>query len=356
MPVTTPQTLQDYYDPMISKPGETGSGFVDPSRDVEGKQDDTIEGKDDTSGAVTGTGEGEEGGGDKGERAQRAISTRQGKGKESAKDIALGATTRLAGSSGEVQQFGEASSAGKPRKAVLLEQALKEAGYVQPIRVMFSKAADNILKAAGLALREVQITMPSGHLVMGHRWMREEDSRGTAPRMIGSPSNPVVADKVQRDLRASLSTYEHNPLMMMSVRDTDDETIKEVYMSKIHDGQTEKPRVVVKLRINLKAGVTTLTKEQADEIVARLEETEFEVNPRPPAQGGHIIVSKHAWERAGERTGYVKVAKALEGLEKQHMPQAEWYHQVEGDGILAGSDSVVKTVLSKNMVPKGLKI
>ena len=362
MPVTTPGALQDYYDPMISKPGETGSGFVDPSRDVEGKQDDTIEGKDDTSGPVTGMGEGEEGGGDKGERAQRAISTRQGKGKESAKDIVPGATTHLAGSSGEVQQFGEASSAGKPRKAVLLEQALKEAGYVQPIRVMFSKAADNILKAAGLALREVQITMPSGHLVMGHRWMKPDDARGTAPRMIGSPSNPVVADKVQRDLRASLSAHGYNPLMMMSVRDTDlGDAVKEVYMSKIHDGQTEKPRVVVRLRVNLdSAGSTQLSEDVAKNIMERLEETESEVSPGQTTTKGEskgtLLVSRHVWDRAGERIGYAKVRKSLGDLEKAQLPDTDWYHVVQGDGILAGSGQVVKTVLGPKMVPKGQEV
>jgi hypothetical protein len=225
---------------------------------------------------------------------------------------------------------------------------------------MFSKAADNILKAAGLALREVQITMPSGHLVMGHRWMKPDDVRGTAPRMIGSPSDPVVADKVQRDLRASLSAHGYNPLMMMSVRDTDlGDAIKEVYMSKIHEGQTEKPRVVVRLRVNLgTVGSTELSEDVAKSIMERLEETESEVGATTtdPKGGERLLVSRHVWDRAGERIGYAKVRRSLGNLEKAQLPATDWYHVVEGDGILAGSGQVVKTVLGPKMIPKGQEV
>ncbi len=338
MPTKTPQALSDYYDPMIAKPGFTGSGYVDPNR--QGPSD-------------TGQGSQE----DTGEGRERVPTTNDSRGLDQDKATIPEPTSKLGAKSGDVEQLAGA----KTPKAQVLEQALKEAGYTQPIRIMFSKAADNILQAAGLQLKEVTMTMPSGQQVRSHRWMKAEDARGRAPRSIGQPSDPKIAFAVQRDLRASLSEHGHNPLMLMSVRDTDEDHIKHVFLSKIHEGSSEKPRIVVKLRINLKAGATTLTKEQSDEVMAKLEEAESYLSPprsktTDQIPGGHLQVSKHAWQRASERTGFEKVASELQHLEGRRMPQADWYHPIEHDGIIAGQDSVVKTVLSRNMQPKGIKI
>ena len=373
MPDKTTQALPGYYDPMIAKPGATGSGYVDPSRqpnsDMDDGKTDTESGKTDIDGERGASAVGDdESTGDGDERGASAASTDDKTDKDKGKADVPGVTTKLSAKEGDVRQLQGTGIAGagkqSSKKGAQLEQALKEAGYTQPIRVMFSKAADNILKASGLELREVQMTMPSGQVVRSHRWMTPDDPRGSALHGIGEPSEPGVADRVQRDLRASLTEHGFNPLMMISVRDSDLPSIKYVYMSKIH-GESEHPRVVVKLKVNLKAGRTSLSAAQASEIMERLGEVESQLSPgsinktttaRTSAQPGGLKISQHAWERMSERTGFTNVKKEITNLEARRLPAKDWYHQVEHDGIIAGSDSVIKTVLGRNMQPRGLKI
>jgi hypothetical protein len=69
-----------------------------------------------------------------------------------------------------------------------------------------------------------------------------------------------------------------------------------------------------------------------------------------------LRASRHAWERAGERTGFAAINKGLQDLSERNLPNQDWFHKVEQNGYVVGIDSVIKTVLAPHMVPKGVKV
>ena len=87
------------------------------------------------------------------------------------------------------------------------------------------------------------------------------------------------------------------------------------------------------------------------------EEPKVEEVPReiePPSQ--KLIVSKHAWERTAERTGFRKMKEGLSKLKSKKLPDENWWYKVAGMGFLVGEDGIVKTVLALNMIPRGIEL
>ena len=78
-----------------------------------------------------------------------------------------------------------------------------------------------------------------------------------------------------------------------------------------------------------------------------------------PPKGSHVPlkgVPGHVWERAGQRTGFKLIKKAITQLKSKPLlpskKSQKWFLKLDNKGILVGNDAKVITVLRPNMRPK----
>ncbi|MFH1547329.1 MAG: hypothetical protein ABIC57_02480, partial [bacterium] len=68
-----------------------------------------------------------------------------------------------------------------------------------------------------------------------------------------------------------------------------------------------------------------------------------------------LITHSHLWQRAS-RTGFHAVKDGIKSLRTVDLPKTGWWHPIKGDGYIVGNGQVVKTILSANMHPNGVKV
>ncbi len=76
-----------------------------------------------------------------------------------------------------------------------------------------------------------------------------------------------------------------------------------------------------------------------------------------PPKGSHVPLkgaSTHIWERAGQRTGFKVIRKAIDQLKNRPLlpskKSQKWFLKLS-NGMLVGNDAKVITVLKKGMKP-----
>lgn len=70
-----------------------------------------------------------------------------------------------------------------------------------------------------------------------------------------------------------------------------------------------------------------------------------------------VIAPKHIWSRASERSRMKPIKEKIKELNNTILPNDGWWTPLPDDqGYIVGHGRVIKTILSRDMIPKGTKI
>jgi hypothetical protein len=162
-----------------------------------------------------------------------------------------------------------------------------------------------------------------------------------------------------------------------------DKKIKELFLDvakeeKVHVGEFQ--RALDKLDSEQESSLEE-GEEEADELLKELLFVPYDVKPpkgvtlkRHP-QGGRYVdtdtlteeqkkilqpkvnTPTHLWGRAGDRARFRSIKDTINDLNTKVLPRGDWWTPLQDNsGFLVGTNNTVKTVLSRDMLPKGTKI